>query len=142
MLWLAGSVVALSTSCKVTLKTNTEDSGTKDDGMWPAPDVTGLAWEMSNDSLAAQDDAATVYSFKKLSDAWLAQEPIEITFGTPTNASDSGVPEAGWTAPTASGFTGKAIISNLELTADKDGKAKISISLQGYGELKKVAAES
>lgn len=135
MLWIGGIVVALSTTCSVEVNANTEDSGTKDDGIWDASNVTGLSWNLSNESVAAKDNAATAQSYKELLKKMLAKEPIDVTFGIPTNQSDNGVPEAGWTAPTDDGYKGEALITSLKLDAAKGSKAKITVSLKGVGAL-------
>lgn len=138
MLWIGGKVVALSTGCTINLSAETSDAATKDDGMWGAPEVSGMSWSASNESVDSADEERTndqVYS--QLFDLFIAGEPINITVGVPTNKSNTGLPEAGWTAPTQ-GYSGKAIMTALDRTGNKGSNGSISVSLQGVGALEKL----
>lgn len=135
MLWIAGKVIALSKSCNINLNANTGDADTKDDGLWGANEITSLAWDMSNESVDSADaDRSNDLVYDDLFDAMVAGEPVVVTFGKPVNASDSGVPTAGWTAPTT-GYTGKALITSLGRSGAKGSNASVTVSLTGVGPL-------
>jgi hypothetical protein len=141
MLWVAGKVVALSTSCKISLTTNTQDSATKDDGIWDAPEVGTQGWTATNDSVDTPDEAtSTDQVFDTLFDLYVAAEPVEVTVGIPSNQNDTGVPEEGWTAPTKNCLKGKALITGLDRDGTKGNNGSISLSLTGVGALERVKA--
>ena len=49
--------------------------------------------------------------------------------------------EEGWTAPAKGMYQGKAHITALDRDATKGSNASVSVSLTGYGALRKIAAE-
>lgn len=136
MLWIGGKVVALSKSCSVQLQANTQDGDTKDDGKWAAPEVTGMSWNMNNESVDSADaNRSNDLVYADLFDKMVAGAPITVTFGVPSNAVDSGVPDAGWLAPASGGYTGQAIITSLDRSGAKGSNASVTVSLQGVGSL-------
>lgn len=140
MLWIGGKVIALSKSCSLNLTANTGDADTKDDGLWGANEITSLQWDMSNESVDSADaDRSNDLVYDDLFDAMVAGEPVTVTFGKPVNAGDSGVPAAGWTAPTT-GYTGKALITSLGRTGAKGSNASVSVSLTGIGSLSRAGS--
>ena len=58
--------VALSTNCTISLNTETSDSKTKDDGVWGAQEISGLTWEISNESLHTVDTRTIDWTFDAL----------------------------------------------------------------------------
>lgn len=139
MLWIDTKVVALSTSCKINLVANTVDSATKDDGFWDAAEIGNMSWSATNESVDSADenrDNDLVYD--ELFDLFVAGEPLKVTVGLPTNANNDGVPEEGWTIPTKGMYEGKAHITALDRDATKGSNGSVSISLTGYGALKKI----
>lgn len=125
--------VALSTNCTISLTANTADSATKDDGIFAASDVSGISWEISNESLHTVETRSIDWTYDTLFDKMVAGSPVDVCFGVPSNANTTGIPNVGWTSPGT--YTGKAIISSLELNGPVDGNATVSISLTGYGAL-------
>ena len=142
MLWIKGKVVALSTSCDIDLTANTVDSSTKDDGTWDASEIGSMGWSVTNESVdSVEKNRSKDYEYDQLFDFFVAGEPVDVTVGLPTNTSNEGVPDDGWTAPTKGMFQGQAVITNLKRTGSKGSNGTVSISLTGYGALKRVAAE-
>lgn len=138
MLWIDGKVVALSTSCTLNMSVSTMDSATKDDGIWGSTEVGSMAWDCSNESVDSADASRTNDQvFDDLFDLYVAHNPIDITIGVPTNKSDSGVPEAGWTAGASGVYKGKAMITSLSRKGAKGSNGSVSISLTGVGALTK-----
>ena len=92
MLWIEDKVIALSTSCKISLAANTVDSATKDDGFWDAAEIGNMNWSATNESVDSADkDRTNDYVYDKLFDLFVAGKPLDITVGFPTNASNDGL---------------------------------------------------
>ena len=140
MVFVAGKATALATSHKLSLNADTSDAASKDDGMWDESTVTKMSWEASTEALVSSEKKDT--NFEALYDAFIAGVPVEIVAGVPTNITDDGVPEGGWTAPSTTAQTyykGKAIITSLERTDAKGDSAKLSAQFKGVGKLEKTA---
>lgn len=141
MLWLNTKVIALSKSCKVNLSATTVDSETKDDGTWDAKEIGSRGYSISNESVFSADkDRSNDLVYRDLYKMYVSDEPIDITFGIPSNKTDKGLPENGWAAPTGDFLKGKALITALDFDGTKGNKGSISISLQGFGSLELVEA--
>lgn len=142
MLWIAGKVVALSKSCNLDISVATVDENTKDDGIWDASGAGNRSWIMSNESVDSADAERTndmVYD--DLFELTVTGEPVDVTFGVPSNKSNEGVPEAGWQKQTmgaAGTYKGKALITSLGRGGSKGDNASVSVSLKGVGALTKV----
>lgn len=134
MLWLGGKVIALSKSCKLNLTASTVDSETKDDGNWDAKEIISRGGTMSNESVYSADkNRSNDLVYRDLMKAYLSDEPIEFSFGVAANASNAGVPEDGWLAPTGDYVKGKSLITGLDFDGTKGNKGAISVSLATYG---------
>ena len=132
MLFVGGKALALATSCGIDLTANTEDAASKDSGGWDDPEITGWAWAASSDNLCSADEADSVdVTYESLVDLWMAGEPVDLKFGIAKNASDVEVPAA------SKGYTGKAVIDSVKITAANKQNATITVSLKGKGALEK-----
>ena len=60
---------------------------------------------------------------------------MNVCFGVPSNDTTEGLPEAGWTSPGT--YTGKALITSLELSGSVGDNATVTVSMTGVGELEK-----
>lgn len=147
MLFVNGKAIALATSCTLSLSADTLDASNKDDGCWQAQDAGDLSWEASTDALYSADASSegTGAVYETLFDAMTSRTLVPVTFGLPGNAAQdcSGLPAAGWEAPTESAvphYTGKAMITSLEATGEKGSAATMSVTLTGNGALTKVKA--
>lgn len=138
MIFVDGKATALATSHKLTLNAETSDAASKDDGMWDESVVTKMAWEASTEALVSAD--ADVDSFDAMYDKFIAGEPVDIVSGIPTNLSNDGVPEAGWTAPTQKYYSGKALITSLDRNDAKGSNSSMTVSFKGVGKLEKKSA--
>lgn len=141
MLFLGGKAIALAKTCQLQLSGDTMDTDNKDCGIWTGTDISSLSWQVSSEAVASVDEevtAAVVYD--DMFDLFVAGEPVDIIVGIPTNIADgiNGVPDEGWTAPSDKGYTGKAIITSLELGGDKGSAGSVSVQLNGDGALKKL----
>lgn len=138
MIFMNGKATALATSHKLTLNAETGDSASKDDGMWDEAIITKMSWEASTEALVSADE--NVESFDALYDAFIAGEPVTLIMGIPTNLTNDGVPEAGWTAPTTKYYTGSALITSLDRTDAKGSNSTMTASFKGVGKLEKKTA--
>lgn len=127
--------VALSTNCTISMNAETTDSKTKDDGIFSAADISGINWEITNESLHTVEARTIDWTYDTLFAKMVAAQPVTVVFGVPTNANTTGVPQAGWTSPGT--YTGEALITSLELNGPVDADATVSISLTGVGSLTK-----
>ena len=143
MLWIGGKVIALSKTCKLNLTASTVDSETKDDGSWTAKEIASRGGTMSNESVYSADKNRTSDLVgKDLYKMFINDEPIEFSFGIAKNANKDGLPENGWEAPTSDYLKGKALITGLDYDGTKGNKAAITISLETYGKVELVEAET
>ena len=138
MIFVDGKATALATSHKLTLNAETSDSASKDDGMWDESIVTKMSWEASTEALVSAD--ASVESFDALYDMFIEGQEVDLICGIPTNLSNDGVPEAGWTAPSTKYYSGKALITSLDRSDAKGSNSTMTASFKGVGKLEKKSA--
>lgn len=138
MIFVDGKATALATSHKLTLNAETSDSASKDDGMWDESIITKMSWEASTEALVSAD--ASVESFDALYDMFIAGQEVTLICGIPTNPSNDGVPEAGWTAPSTKYYSGKALITSLDRSDAKGSNSTMTASFKGVGKLEKKTA--
>lgn len=138
MIFINEKAISLATSHSLSISAETSDSASKDDGAWKKQKVTKLGWEASSDALVSADEGAN--SYDAMYDAMVARQEVDVVSGRPSNISDDGVPEGGWTVPTTQYYKGKALITSLERNDPNDGASTMSISLQGNGKLERVNA--
>ena len=144
MIFVDGKAIALATSHTLTLNAETSDTASKDSGMWDDAEVTKLSWEASSESIGAADEGTPVdISYETLLDKCMAGKKVPIICGIPTNATNDGVPEGGWSAPSESPtqayYKGEALITSVSLTGANGENSQISASFKGVGRLEKVA---
>lgn len=135
MLFVDGKAIALATSCKLALSSETIDTQSKDSGIWTEKDIKKLSWNCSSENLFSADASADGYD--KLFALMLARKPISIKFGTPGNTDSNELPEAGWMPPANGAYSGTALITSLELNAPDGDKATFSANFEGTGPLAK-----
>ena len=143
MIFVDGKAIALATSHSLTLNAQTSDTASKDSGLWDESEVTKLSWGASSESIGAADEGTPVdISYETLLDKCMAGEKVPVICGIPTNATNDGVPEDGWTAPTESPkqsyYKGEALITSVPLTGANGENSQISASFKGVGKLTKV----
>lgn len=136
MIFINGNATALATSHRLSLTADTSEAASKDDGAWGNATVTKKRWEASTEALVSMDEE--VDSFDAMYDLFDAGVPVDVISGRPTNISDDGVPDGGWTAPTQKYYKGKALITSLERNDPNGDNSTMTISLQGIGKLEKV----
>lgn len=134
MLFVNDKAIALATSCKLSTSGETIDTQSKDSGIWTEKDIKKLSWNMSSENLFSADENANGYD--TLFDLYLKRQPVLVKFGIAANADASEVPADGWTLPAAP-YSGKALITSLELNAPDGDKATFSANFEGTGPLAK-----
>ena len=135
MVFVNGNATALATSHKLTLNAETSDAASKDDGMWDESVITKMSWEASTEALVSVD--ADAESYDALYDMFIAGKEVTLICGIPTNITNDGVPEEGWTAPSTKYYTGKALITTLDRSDAKGSNSTMSVSFKGVGKLEK-----
>ncbi len=134
-------VVALSTSCSLSVQASYSSTATKDDGVWDDKELDNIAFSGSNESLVAMDPGASDLVHSALFEALVSGKSVPMQFGVPANSAQgtNGVPEGGWTAPTEKYYKGNVKITSLEISAPVQGAATFTVSFEGAGALSHVA---
>ncbi len=129
--------LALATNHTLNLTMDTNETSSKDSGKWA--DHEGVKWRWDASSENFIEGLSGDYAL--LVEAWRAGEAIDVTLAVPTNIDEGEVPADGWLPPSESGgYTGKALITNVNLVAQNDQNATMSITLLGKGSLDALAA--
>lgn len=136
MIFVDGEPTALATSHSISITAETSEAASKDDGAWGAATVTKFSWEGSTEALVSMDENAN--SFDAMYDAMMTREPVDIVSGRPSNATDDGVPEEGWTAPTTNLYKGKALITSLKRNDPNGDNSTMTVTFTGVGKLERV----
>lgn len=123
-------VLGMSTGCTVTLNTNTDDSGTKDDvGMAAKPTINSKSWQVSVETLNVVDAAAMLTAIKSLT-------PFTLLWDEVSTANNQTAQKANFARK------GSAFLSDMTLTFnDRENSAK-SLQFSGSGELAKVTSDT
>lgn len=102
-------------------------------GHWSDQELDELSWTITSENFYSND--AEGITFADLWNYYAAGTVLDLKFGVCSD-SVSGVPTGGWT-PSNSGLVlqGKAIISNIEVSAPVDDNASFSVQFQGKGPL-------
>lgn len=138
MIFVNKKATALATNHRLSITAETSEAASKDDGAWGSSTVTKLRWEGATEALVSAD--SDVDSYDTLFDAMLTRQPVEIISGRPSNITDDGVPEGGWTAPTTNYYKGQALITSLEKNDPNGDNSSMTISYTGVGKLERVKA--
>lgn len=135
MIFVDGKATALATSHRLSITADTSEAASKDDGAWGSSTVTKMRWEGSTEALVSMD--ASAESFDKMFDAMMARQPVTIVSGRPDNATDDGVPEEGWIAPTTNYYQGDALITSLERNDPNGDNSTMTVTFTGVGKLER-----
>ena len=135
MIFVDGKATALATSHRLSITADTSEAASKDDGAWGSSTVTKMRWEGSTEALVSMD--ASAESFDKMFDAMMARKPVTIVSGRPDNATDDGVPEEGWIAPTTNYYQGDALITSLERNDPNGDNSTMTVTFTGVGKLER-----
>lgn len=139
MLFVAGKSVAYATSHTLSVSADTTDTSNKDEGGggWASSDINKLSWTSQTENLYSEDGNGE--SYKDLFALMIAKIPIELVFSLKTETATD-VPEVGWTPKATGKYSGKALITSLELNAPNGENATFTAQFTGVGALALVAA--
>lgn len=138
MLFLVGensTVLGYCTSNTFSITRSTEEVSTKDHGHSPAIVSNGYTWEATTDNLCLYSDIVS------LRNQFGDDKPVDIIFGRVANTKKGLTREGGDTAGWASSeafATGKAILDNLQITADAGSSANYSCTFRGSGTIQEI----
>lgn len=119
-----------ATSCKLAVSANVLETSSKDNGKWTSKKASKLSWNASTDNLFI------LANYTSLMEAMTSRTPVTLSFAKVSNAdSDNGKPEGGWQPDTTTGYTGEAIITNIEANAPDGENATYSVTFEGSGAL-------
>lgn len=122
------TVIAASTSCKLTVSSELQDITNKDSGTWVVKTPKRFSWTGSSDHMFETGNVTNGYDY--LLTKMTSKTPISLGF----NIKD------GSTAKMAAGaYVGTAYITSLDLTAGDNDVVTFSVSFDGSGALTKLA---
>lgn len=139
--------IAHGTSHQLSISTQTEDINTKDAGKFGVTETSRIQWNITADHMYTRDGWDTFYSYMMADtteDATANQ--LTVVFGekdgTTPGTPDVNINKDGnWTPMSTDSYSyvysGKALISSLNLNAQNGQKATISVELQGQGPLRR-----
>lgn len=141
MLFLNGKSIAFATSHTLSISGDTQDTSNKDEGggLWGANEVSTYTWTVSTENMYADsglsDNSSTYSDLFKL----IGKEPVEAVFAVKSET-DNTIPATGGWTPKVPKYTGKLVLTSLELNAPNGEYATFSAEFQGVGELREVTA--
>ncbi len=126
-----GSALGFSTGCKVSTSAETGERKTKEasTGKWKEQYVKTFSEQITADGLVLTDGTSEVPTYDQLKDAMLKAEPIDVAYNLRDGDKRTG--------KSAGGYSGKYIITSLELDGQAGDDAKYSITLQNSGAVTK-----
>lgn len=129
------SPVAYTTTCSLSIKSDTIDTANKMDGAWTSAKSGKLSWTISSENLLADGNGT---DFDYFYDKMVKRQPFLVRFGRAKDANN-----ADYSLNTATGKTyyeGKAYMTSCELSADNGSAASLSVELTGNGALTKTVS--
>lgn len=138
MLFLDNKSIAYATNHTLEISGETQDTSNKDEGAggWASNEVSILSWSATSDNLYSIDGQGN--SFEDLFDIMIAKTPVDAIFAKKSSTAVD-VPTGGWT-PSATGYKGKVVITNLSLNAPNGEYSTYTVQFQGVGALDKLPA--
>lgn len=126
--------VAFATNHSISISTETTDTTHKDiKGGWTSSAVKTLSWEVSTENLYSNDGEGI--TFGDLYDLMVSKTEIDGVFGVNASTAQT-VTTGGWVAPTSGEyFSGKVIITSLEVNAPAGDNATFTCQFNGVGAL-------
>lgn len=124
--------IAFGTSCNIDINADTLDSTNKMSGNWKEALVGQLGWTVGSESLMSIKDGHL--SFSKLKSIFLKRDPVVVVLGqsVPKDETADGADEF---ALKTEFVKGKAVITQLSITAQTGQFCTCSIQMQGCGAL-------
>lgn len=135
MLFIGGSSIAFATSHTLTINADTANTSNKDEGGggWSSEEVNLLSWEATTENLMGSGQGN---DYDSLVAMMVAKQPVDAVFGQKSsNATE--VPTGGWTG---TGYSGKVLITSIEINATNGETATFTATFKGVGALNTGAA--
>lgn len=130
--------IAFATSHTLGINAETANTSTKDSsGKWSAKQITRCSWNMSTENLYSLNGEGAEYD--DLFTLMTTAEEIDVVFALESgyaNKADQ-VPAGGWQPISSPKYSGKAVITSLELNAPNDQGASYKATFEGVGALVK-----
>lgn len=130
MLFIDNKSIAYATSHSLTLSTTMQDISSKDHGYFAAQISGARSWEISTENLY------TDKYFDILYDVYLTGKAVTVVFAHANDYDPLGIidKQENWNPSTGDiYYTGKAVITNLAVTANTGEMATYSCTLTGQG---------
>ena len=126
-----GGALAFSTGCKITTSTETGERTTKEaqGGKWKQKFVKFLSESISADGLVCTDGSTSAPTYDQLKDIMLKGKPVDVSYSLRDGSDRAG--------KSSGGYSGKFIITSLDLDGQAADDAKYSIQLENYGAVAK-----
>ena len=121
--------LAYSTTAKLSVSAKTRETASKDDtGKFAKKAIGKYDWNCSTDGLLSWETTTGTNYMDDVYALFLAGEEINIVFGSKTGTTPA------WTVDaTAKSFTGKGLITAVDLNASDGDNATYSITIEGNG---------
>lgn len=133
ILSIGGNALGFSTGCKVSTSTETGERITKEaaSGKWKEKYVKSFSESISADGCVLTDGDEKTPTYDQLKDMMLKGEPVTAAYNLRDGDQRTG--------KTAGGYSGKYIITSLELDGQAGDDAKYSIQLENSGKVEKLS---
>lgn len=135
MLFVNGKSIAYATNHTLEINGETQNDGHKDvSSDWDSIDITKLSWAATSENLYTVDGRGRMYADLESLMIYHTKVDLVLSMKAPTTYTEPPV-DGWWTQD--QGYTGKAIITDLQLNAPNGEYATFSIQFTGVGPLTK-----
>ena len=131
-----GNPLAFEKSSKLTINADEIDISNKTMGDWTGSLVGKKSYTIASEALTTKKTGA--YSYDALFDAFVAKSPISFTFGHMASADSDNFGGTFTPDATKDSYTGKVIITSIEITSEAGNIVTCSANFKGFGALTKV----
>lgn len=131
ILSIGGKALGFSTDCKIATKTEVGERVTKENGggKWSEGYVKKYSEDISASGFVLVDGDAATPTYDQLKDMQIAGKPIDLSYNVREGESREG--------KTSGGYTGKYLITDLELDSKAGEDAKYSVKFKNSGAVTK-----
>ena len=128
---VGGKCIAMATSAQFHISAELQDSSSKDSvGDWQEQDVTGLSWDAQTDSLVTLEDNGTNGELPQdILSLMINKTKVTLTFDQTAGANN----RVGQNSVIKK--TGKAYVSDAQITAQNRQNSTMTVQFQGTGAL-------
>lgn len=133
ILSIDGKALAYSSTCKISTQAETGERLHKErgGGAWKEKFVKSFSESITAEGMALRNADAEHPAYDQLKDAMLAKKPVTAHYGVRDGEGREG--------KAAGGYSGKFVITSLELDGPAGDDAKYSVSLENSGAVTKVS---